>query len=136
MECSTTIGVVFAEIGDAGTLVSLLVGAFGAASGALGTYLARRYRIKSDTALTEQQRLFAQYRRLVDELQEQVTRLRGEVMDVQTRYLECFAENTTLKARIADLEMQIVQIKGSPADGTRADPGLAGRGQPDDGPVP
>jgi hypothetical protein len=88
----------------ASTLFGIVTGAIGAACGAIGTYLARRYRIKSAAALTERQRLFAQYRRLVEELQEQVGELRREVMDIQRQYLESQVENAALKSRIVDLE--------------------------------
>ncbi|MBV9125349.1 MAG: hypothetical protein JO112_18495 [Planctomycetes bacterium] len=131
-----TVPRLWAEWTDLSTLGGLAAGVTGALSGAVGTYLARRYKVRSDFALTEQQRLFAQYRRLVDELQEQVGQLRGEVTTIQNQYLECRVEGATLKARIAELEMEIARIEGRPADGQRESARPADRGQPDDGPGP
>jgi hypothetical protein len=115
------------------TLVGIFAGVAGAVSGAVGTFLARRYRIKADTALTEQRRLFARYRRLVSELRQQVAQLRGEVTGIQGHYLECRLENASLRARVAELDVQAEQTGGKTADGRGEDPRPADRGQPGGG---
>ncbi|MBV9123914.1 MAG: hypothetical protein JO112_11200 [Planctomycetes bacterium] len=126
-------GRLWAELTEPTTLTGLIIGLIGAVSETLGIYLARRYKVRSNSALTEQQRLFAQYRRLVDELQEQVGQLRGEVIKIQNQYLECRVEGATLKARIAELEMEIARIEGRSADGPRESSRPADRGQSDGG---
>lgn len=95
------------QVEGIGTLVSVLAGMGGAFTGALGTYLARRYRIRSDNALTHQRQVFDQYHRLVEELRAQVGDLQGEVGKLQQHFMECRIENAALKSRIALLEMQI-----------------------------
>jgi BMFP domain-containing protein YqiC len=131
MDRAVGIAVVLADTENVGTLIGIIAGALGAACGALGTFLARRYQIKSATALTEQQRLFDQYRLLVEDLQGQIAQLRGEVKDIQRQYLEARVENAALKARIGDLETKTQEPRGKPADGTGEDPRPANRERPD-----
>jgi hypothetical protein len=112
------IALILAQADSAPTLVSALVGLAGVLTGAIGTYLARRYRIRSEAALTEQQQLFGQYRRLVAELRGQVGRLGREVRAVQQHYLDCRLENASLRARAVELEKHIVRLGGRPEHGT------------------
>ena len=125
-----------AQADGAASLVSALVGLAGVALGAVGAYLARRYRIRSEAALTEQQQLFGQYRRLVTELRGQVARLGREIREVQQHYLDCQLENGGLRARAVGLEKQILRLGGRPDDGTGDDPGAAGGARPEGGPLP
>jgi hypothetical protein len=120
-ECAVDVvaGVILASEGleGIGTLVSILAGTAGAVTGALATLLARRYRIKSDNALTHQQQLFAQYHRLVEELRQQVAELQGQVGKLQQHYMECRIENAAFQSRIAVLELQISHLSGLPESG-------------------
>jgi hypothetical protein len=118
------------------TLASALVALAGAAVGALGTYLARRYRARSEAALAERRQLFDQYRRLVAELRGQVARLAREVRQAERHYLECRLENAALRARAAELEQQVRQLTRGTGHGAGDDAGPAGGARPDGGGAP
>jgi hypothetical protein len=118
---------------DAGSVVGLLVGVVGAVSGAVGTYLARRYRARSDAALAEQRHLFAQYRGLVAELHGHVALLRGEMETIQKLYADSRVENAALKAYADELERQLARREGEAAHDEGDTPGPAGRAGPGGG---
>jgi hypothetical protein len=120
---------------DGGTLLSALLGLAGAAAAAAGSYLARRYRLRAEAARAGQRQLFAQYRRLVADLRQQVARLGAEVEEAQRHYLECRLENAALRARAVELEKEVLHLRGGMGDGAGGDAGAAGGAGPEGGPA-
>jgi hypothetical protein len=117
----------FAQAEEVGSVVGFLVGVAGAVSGAVGTFLARRYRARSDAALAEQRDLFAQYRGLVAELQDHIGLLRGEIETIQKLFAECRVENAALKAYADELERDLARQEREMAHDEGDTPDSSGR---------
>ena len=90
-----------------------LWGAFGAASGALMTFLGLRYKTKADSAQTAYAAVQEANRHLVDSLFQQIENLKADVADMRRQVNECESKHQEAQLELAEQRAEVSRLSAT-----------------------